>query len=71
MALTAQPPIAVPAITIDRDTDGVNPGTAHHAKKFTGSHEHRVFKGAGHNLPQERPNEWAQAVIDARKMAKG
>jgi pimeloyl-ACP methyl ester carboxylesterase len=71
IALAAQPPIAVPAITIDGDTDGVNPGTAHHAKKFTGPHEHRVFKGAGHNLPQERPKEWAQAVIDARKMAKG
>ena len=71
MALTAQPPITVPAITIDGDTDGVNPGTAHHAKKFTGPHEHRVFRGAGHNLPQERPEEWAQAVIDAREMAKG
>ena len=71
MALAAQPPIDVPAITIDGDTDGVNPGTAHHAKKFTGPHEHRVFRGAGHNLPQERPEEWAQAVIDAREMAKG
>jgi pimeloyl-ACP methyl ester carboxylesterase len=70
-ALAAQPPIAVPAITIDGDTDGVIPGTAHHVKKFTGPHEHRVFKGAGHNLPQERPNEWAQAIIDARKIAKG
>jgi pimeloyl-ACP methyl ester carboxylesterase len=29
-----------------------------------------VFAGAGHNLPQERPEEWAQAVIDARNMAK-
>jgi pimeloyl-ACP methyl ester carboxylesterase len=69
MGLAAQPPIAVPAITIDGDRDGVNPGTAHHAKKFTGPHEHRVFAGAGHNLPQERPEEWARAVIDARKMA--
>ena len=69
MGLAAQPPIAVPAITIDGDADGVNPGTAHHAKKFTGPHEHRIFKGAGHNLPQERPEEWARAVIDARKMA--
>ena len=69
MGLAAQPPIAVPAITIDGDADGVNPGTAHHAKKFIGPHEHRIFKGAGHNLPQERPEEWARAVIDARKMA--
>jgi pimeloyl-ACP methyl ester carboxylesterase len=67
--LTAQPPITVPAITIDGDTDGVSPGTAHHAKRFTGPHEHRGFRGAGHNLPQERPVDWAQAVLDARAMA--
>ena len=70
-ALAAQPPIAVPAITIDGDADGVNPGAAHHAKKFAGPHQHRIFKGAGHNLPQERPEEWARAVIDARAMALG
>jgi pimeloyl-ACP methyl ester carboxylesterase len=69
MGLAAQPRIGLPAITIDGDADGVNPGTAHHAKKFSGPHEHRIFKGAGHNLPQERPEEWAKAVIDARKMA--
>ncbi len=69
MGLAAQPRIAVPAITIDGDADGVNTGTSDHAKKFTGPHEHRIFRGAGHNLPQERPEEWAQAVIDARKMA--
>jgi pimeloyl-ACP methyl ester carboxylesterase len=68
-ALAAQPPITVPAITIDGDADGVNPGTAHHAGKFVAAHEHRAFNGAGHNLPQERPEEWARAVIDARAMA--
>jgi len=69
MRLVAQPPISVPAITIDGDADGVNSGTAHHASKFTGLHRHRVFKGAGHNPPQERPAEWVQAVLDARTMA--
>jgi pimeloyl-ACP methyl ester carboxylesterase len=69
MGLAAQPPIAVPAITIDGGADGVNQGTAHHAKKFTGPHEHRIFKSAGHNLPQERPDEWARAVVEARAMA--
>jgi pimeloyl-ACP methyl ester carboxylesterase len=69
-ALAAQPPITVPAITIDGDADGVNPGTAHQGRQFVGLHEHRIFKGAGHNLPQERPEEWARAVIDARNMAK-
>ena len=68
-SLAAQPPIGVPSIMIDGDADGVNRGTAHQAAKFVGAHEHRVFKGAGHNLPQERPEEWARAVIDARKMA--
>jgi pimeloyl-ACP methyl ester carboxylesterase len=69
--LAAQPPIAIPAITIDGDADGVNPGTSHHARKFTGPHEHRAFSGAGHNLPQERPEQWARAVLDARAMAVG
>jgi pimeloyl-ACP methyl ester carboxylesterase len=70
-ALAAQPPIAVPAVTIDGDADGVNPGTSHHARKFTAAHEHRIFKGAGHNLAQERPADWARALIDARAMAPG
>jgi len=67
--LVAQPPIPVPTITIDGDADGVNSGTAHHAAMFTGPHQHRVFKGAGHNPPQERPAEWVEAVLDARAMA--
>jgi pimeloyl-ACP methyl ester carboxylesterase len=68
--LAAQPVITVPAIAIDGDSDGVNAGTRHHAKKFNAAFEFRVFKGAGHNLPQERPAEWAQAVLDAREMAR-
>lgn len=67
--LVAQPPITVPAVTIDGDADGVNWGTAGHARKFTGPHEHRVFRDAGHNLPQEKPAEWVRAVIDAKAMA--
>ena len=67
--LAVQPPIRVPAVTIDGGSDGVNFGTAHHARKFLGRHEHRVFEGAGHNLPQERPRAFAQAVLDAREMA--
>jgi pimeloyl-ACP methyl ester carboxylesterase len=70
-ALAAQPRITVPAITIDGESDGVNPGTTYQRGMFSGPHEHRIFKGAGHNLPQERPEEWARAVIDARRMAKG
>ncbi len=66
--LTAQPPITVPAITIDGDADGVSGSTAHHKAKFTGPHQHRVFLEAGHNLPQERPEQWAQAVLDAKTL---
>ena len=68
-ALAKQPPIAVPSIAIDGDADGVNFGTAHHGEKFAARHEHRVFRGAGHNLPQERPEEFVRAVLDARAMA--
>ena len=61
--------IRVPTIAVDGDSDGVNPGTAHHAHKFEGFFERRVFTGAGHNLPQERPAEWARAVLDVRNAA--
>ena len=67
--LAEQPQILVPTIAIDGDRDGVNPGTAHHARKFAGFFERRVFRNAGHNLPQERPADWAQAVLDVRKAA--
>ena len=67
--LAGQPPIATATVTIDGDVDGVNGGTSHHAGKFTGPHVHRVFANAGHNLPQEQPENWAQAVLDARAMA--
>lgn len=68
-ALAKQPEIGVPAICIDGDASGLFDHTRGHAKKFTGPYEHRVFAGAGHNLPQENPAEWAKAVIDARAMA--
>ena len=68
--LTAQPPITVPAITIDGDSDGVSlRSTSSHARFFTGPHERREFPDVGHNIPQERPADWAQAVLDTRAMA--
>ena len=69
--LTAQPAIRVPAIAIDGDADGVNAGTAAHAARFTGPYQYRVFSGAGHNLPQERPADWARAVLDVRATTTG
>ena len=67
--LTAQPPITIPAITIDGDSDGVSiRSTSGHAPFFTGPHEYRTFTNIGHNIPQECPADWAQAVLDARAM---
>ena len=72
--LAAQPPITVPAITLDGDADGVMApgGTAHHAGRFTGRHEHRlVTPGIGHNLPQEAPEAFAEAMLTVKGWAGG
>ena len=62
--LAAQPPITVPSITLDGADDGVIPvgSTVHLARRFSSGHEHRVVPGAGHNVPQEAPQAFAQAV---------
>ena len=63
--LAAQPPIAVPAITLQGDEDGVSRGGLPSIGRFTGRHEHReIGPGIGHNLPQEAPAAFAQAVCD-------
>ncbi len=69
--LTAQPPITVPAVTVDGAADGVSSTTQHHARRFTGPHRHHIWPGAGHNLPQERPRDWADVVIEALALAEG
>lgn len=63
--LALLPSIAVPTITLDGDADGVLPAgsSAPHAHRFTGPYARRVVAGAGHNLPQEAPAEFAAAVI--------
>lgn len=64
--LAAQPVITVPSITFDGGDDGVMPvgGSAQQARHFTGPHRHRVVPGAGHNLPQEKPVVFAEAVLE-------
>ena len=63
--LAARPPIAVPTVTLDGDADGVSPGGVPAPGRFTGRHEHRVVAGGiGHDLPQEAPHAFAQAVLD-------
>jgi pimeloyl-ACP methyl ester carboxylesterase len=58
------PVIAVPAITIGSDFDGAAADGSPYAKKFSGRHSHRILKGIGHNVPQEAPQAFAEAVID-------
>jgi pimeloyl-ACP methyl ester carboxylesterase len=64
--LAAAPAIAVPTITLEGDANGApHPDPATYAKRFTGPYAHRLIGGGiGHNLPQEAPAAFAQAVID-------
>jgi pimeloyl-ACP methyl ester carboxylesterase len=62
--LAAAPVITVPTITIGSDFDGAAAGGAQYARKFASSYSHRIFRGIGHNVPQEAPQAFAKAVID-------
>lgn len=64
-ALARQPPITVPALTFDGADDGVRPPAPalQHGHRFTGPRTHRVVPGVGHNMPQEVPYEFADAVL--------
>ncbi len=65
-AFGALPAIAVPAITLEGDANGApRLDASAYAGKLPGKYEHRVIRGGiGHNLPQEAPQAFAQAVID-------
>lgn len=64
--LAAKPRITIPAITIDGLRDPLKPGgTADHAHMFTAQHEHRAVD-VGHNLPQEAPEAFSDAVLTVR-----
>lgn len=64
--LADAPTIRVPTITLEGDANGApHPEPAAYAKRFSDAYAHRlVAGGVGHNLPQEAPREFAQAVID-------
>jgi len=64
--LAEAPAIAVPTITMEGDSNGApHPDPATYRAKFVGAYEHRLITGGvGHNLPQEAPQAFAQAVID-------
>ena len=64
--LAAGPVITVPTITIEGDANGAphsDPGS--YAKRFSGKYKHRLLNGGiGHNLPQEAPRQFADAIIE-------
>jgi pimeloyl-ACP methyl ester carboxylesterase len=61
--LLAAPVITVPTITIASDFDGPAADGASYRNKFTGKYSHRVLKGVGHNVPQEAPAAFADAIV--------
>ena len=67
--LAESPVITVPTITFDGGDDGVrSPSSpAAHAQRFSGKREHRVVPGVGHNMPQEVPNVFANAILELMK----
>jgi pimeloyl-ACP methyl ester carboxylesterase len=64
--LALAPVIKVPTITLEGDANGApHPDASANAGKFAGKYEHRMATGGvGHNLPQEAPAAFAQAIMD-------
>ncbi|KAF5543865.1 peroxisomal short-chain alcohol dehydrogenase [Fusarium napiforme] len=69
-ALLLQPVISVPAVTLDGLADGNFPPTngSSSAKYFSGPRVHHQVPGAGHNLPQEKPSAFVNAVLEVASM---
>jgi pimeloyl-ACP methyl ester carboxylesterase len=64
--LAAFPAISVPTITLEGDANGApHPDPTAYAKRFSGPYEHRLIEGGiGHNLPQEVPEAFAEAIVE-------
>ena len=64
--LAQGPVISVPSITLEGDANGApHPDPSVYAKKFSGKYSHRLIKGGvGHNLPQEAPQAFVDAVVE-------
>ena len=67
--LAEAPVIAVPTITMEGDANGApHPDPASYSKKFSGKYEHRnIAGGIGHNMPQEAPQAFADAILDVAR----
>jgi pimeloyl-ACP methyl ester carboxylesterase len=65
--LAEGPMITVPTVTLEGDANGApHPDASSYARKFSGKYAHRIIKGGvGHNLPQEAPQAFAEAVVEA------
>lgn len=63
--LALAPAIAVPTVTIGSDFDGSGADGSRYRDKFTGTYQHRLLTGIGHNVPQEAPAEFADAIATA------
>ncbi len=69
--LAEAPVITVPTITLEGDANGApHPDPSAYAKKFSGKYEHRLISGGvGHNLPQEAPRAFADAIIEVDRLS--
>ena len=68
--LAVGPVITVPTITLEGDANGApHPDPASYARKFSSKYSHRLVKGGiGHNLPQEAPRPFAEAIVDVDRL---
>ncbi|MFI5610704.1 alpha/beta fold hydrolase [Amycolatopsis sp. NPDC051903] len=66
--LQQSPKIALPTITIASDFDGAAADGSGYRAQFTGKYDHRILPGIGHNVPQEAPADFTQAIVDAARL---
>jgi pimeloyl-ACP methyl ester carboxylesterase len=62
--LFERPVITVPTITIGSDFDGAAADGRAYAEKFSGAYSHRVLEGIAHNVPQEAPGAFTDAILE-------
>jgi len=67
--LAGAPVITVPTITLEGDANGApHPDPSSYARKFTGRYAHRLVSGGiGHNLPQEEPQAFTDAILEVAR----
>ncbi|MCA2224652.1 alpha/beta fold hydrolase [Nonomuraea aurantiaca] len=68
--LAAAPAISLPTVTLDGERDPFTPAGegASYRKHFTGKYVHRTLRGIGHNVPQEAPQPFAEAVVEVDRL---